>query len=60
MTRGLLRTTFNRSGLVRILSGTVPDAIDPKYDFGERLGQWLDFTDALALFSVLNSGTGPG
>lgn len=58
MTRGLTRTTFNRSGLVRILSETVPDANDPQYDFGERLGQWLDFTDALALFSALNSATG--
>lgn len=59
MTRGLLRTSFNRSGLVRILSETAPEAIDPQYDFGEYLGQWLDFTDALALFPVLNSGTGP-
>ncbi len=58
MTGGLRRTTFNRSGLVRILSETIPDAIDPKYDFGERLGQWLDFTDALALFSALNSTAG--
>jgi len=58
MTNSLPRTTFNRSGLVRILSETVPDAIDPKYDFGERLGQWLDVADALALFSALNSGTG--
>lgn len=58
MTRGLQRTTFNRSGLVRILSETIPEAIDPHYDFGERLGQWLDFTDALDLFSVLNSRPG--
>jgi hypothetical protein len=58
MTSGLPRTTFNRSGLVRILSETIPDAIDPKYDFGERLGQWLDVTDALALYSALNSGAG--
>ena len=56
MTNGLLCTTFNRSGLVRILSETAPGAIDPKYDFGERLGQWLDFSDALALFSALNRG----
>lgn len=60
MTRGLQRTTFNRSGLVRILSETLPEAIDPHYDFGERLGQWLDFTDALNLFSVLNSRHGAG
>ncbi len=58
MTRGLQRATFNRAGLVRILSETAPEAIDPQYDFGERLGQWLDFTDALALFSVLNASTG--
>lgn len=60
MTRGLQRTTFNRSGLVRLLSDTTPEVIDPKYDFGERLGQWLDFSDALALFSVLNQTAGPG
>ena len=60
MTRGLQRTTFNRSGLVRLLSDTTPEVIDPKYDFGERLGQWLDFSDALALFSVLNQMAGPG
>lgn len=55
MTPGLQRTTFNRSGLVRILSENTPEPIDPKYDFGERLGQWLDFADALALFSALNA-----
>lgn len=59
MTRRLQRATFNRAGLVRILSETTPETIDPQYDFGERLGQWLDFTDALALFSVLNASTGP-
>ena len=58
MTRGLQRTTFNRSGLVRLLSDTTPEVIDPKYDFGERLGQWLDLSDALALFSVLNAEAG--
>ncbi|MBS1139358.1 MAG: hypothetical protein H6R13_811 [Proteobacteria bacterium] len=58
MTRELQRATFNRSALVRVLSDTTPEVSDPKYDFGERLGQWLDFSDALALFSVLNSSTG--
>jgi hypothetical protein len=58
MTRGLQRATFNRSALVRVLSDTLPEAPDPKYDFGERLGQWLDFSDALTLFSVLNSEAG--
>ncbi|WP_371322463.1 DUF3348 domain-containing protein [Dechloromonas sp. ZY10] len=58
MTRGLQRATFNRADLVRILSETVSNPIDFKYDFGERLGQWLDFTDALNLSSVLNGRTG--
>lgn len=58
MASGLQHTTFNRSGLVRILSETIPDPVVPKYDLGERLGQWLGFTDALALFSTLNSQTG--
>lgn len=58
MTRGLQRATFNRADLVRILSETVSNPIDFKYDFGERLGQWLDFTDALNLSSVLNHRSG--
>lgn len=58
MSRGLKRATFNRAGLVRILAETVPEPVDFQYDFGERLGQWLDFQDALALFSVLETSTG--
>ncbi len=58
MTRELRRATFNRSALVRVLSEITPDAPEPKYDFGERLGQWLDFSDALTLFSVLNNEAG--
>lgn len=60
MTRGLQRATFNRSTLVRILSDHHPEAVDPKYDFGETLGQWLDLSDALTLYSVLNSEAGSG
>lgn len=60
MTRGLQRATFNRSALVRILSDHHPEATDPKYDFGERLGQWLDLADALTLYSVLNTEAGSG
>ncbi len=60
MTRGKQRATFNRSALVRVLSDTLPEVPDPKYDFGERLGQWLDFSDALTLFSVLNTEAGSG
>ncbi len=58
MTRELRRATFNRSALVRVLSASLPEAADPTYDFGERLGQWLDFSDALMLFSVLNTEAG--
>ncbi len=60
MTRELQRATFNRAALVRVLSDTLPEVPDPKYDFGERLGQWLDFSDALTLFSVLNTEAGSG
>ncbi len=60
MTREIRRATFNRSALVRVLSETLPEAPDPKYDFGERLGQWLDFSDALTLFSVLDPKAGDG
>jgi hypothetical protein len=59
-TRGLQHATFNRSALVRVLSGALPEVTGPKYDFGERLGQWLDVSDALTLFSVLNSKAGGG
>lgn len=58
MAAALQRATFNRSGLVRLLAETLPNAPDAQYDFGERLGQWLDFTDALSLFSVLNQTNG--
>lgn len=58
MAGGLTRTTFNRSDLVRILAEIASEATDPPYDFGERLGQWLDMMDSLALFSALNGGTG--
>lgn len=58
MTRELHRATFNRSALVSVLSDMLPEAPEPKYDFGERLGQWLDFSDALTLLSVLNTEAG--
>lgn len=58
MTCGLQRATFNRSALVRTLSGIHPEIADPKYDLGERLGQWLGLPDALTLFSVLNAEAG--
>jgi hypothetical protein len=60
MARGLQHATFNRSALVRVLSDALPEATGPKYDFGERLGQWLDVSDALTLISVLNTRAGSG
>ena len=52
------RATFHRSALVRLLSETHPQLPDPKYDFGERLGRWLDLSDAMTLYSVLGNEAG--
>lgn len=61
MGQGLPRTRFNSSGLVRVLAGlAVTDAPESKQSFADRLGQWLDFTAALSLFSALNAGTAGG
>jgi hypothetical protein len=54
----LQRATFHRSALVRLLSEQHPQIPEPKYDFGERLGRWLDLSDAMTLFSVLNTEAG--
>ncbi len=58
MTTGLRRTLFRRSELVRILSETHPEIVDPKCDLGAQLGQWLELSDAMTLFSVLNAEDG--
>lgn len=59
MAQGLSRTRFNSSRLVRVLSDLVVADIPPsRQSFAERLGQWVDFKDALALFPVLNGATG--
>ena len=56
MTQAVSRTRFNSAGLVRMLAElAVADVADPKQTFAERLGEWLDFKDALALYSALNS-----
>ena len=52
------RATFHRSALVRLLSAQHPQIPEPKYDFGERLGRWLDLSDAMTLFSVLGNEAG--
>lgn len=55
MAQGLPHPHFNSSRLVRVLSDlAVKDAPGSKQSFGERLGQWLDFNDALSLFAALN------
>lgn len=59
MTQAVSRTRFNSAELVRILAElTVADVADAKQTFAERLGEWLDFKDALALYSALNSAAG--
>ncbi|MFT3757934.1 DUF3348 family protein [Thauera sp.] len=56
MTQGLPRTRFNSAGLVRTLAElAVADAAEPRQSFAERLGAWLDFKEALALYAALNS-----
>lgn len=53
----MTRTTFNRSDLVRLLAEFTAEAGNPQYDLGERLGQWMDMMDSLALFSALDAGS---
>ena len=63
MTQAVPRTRFNSAELVRRLAElAVADVVDPKQTFAERLGEWLDFKDALAVYSALNStaGSTPG
>jgi hypothetical protein len=57
MAQGLPRSHFNTSRLVRALTElSEADVPESKQSFAERLGQWLDFTDALSLYSALNAG----
>lgn len=45
-----LRKDFSRSGLVRLLSDWAPVAAQaPRQDIAQRLGQWLDVSDAITL-----------
>lgn len=58
MARGSPRTSFDSSRLIRALSDLVStDAAPTRQSFADRLGQWLDFADAIALFSALNGST---
>jgi hypothetical protein len=57
MTRGLLRTNFHSSQLIRCLAELdLSKDVDPASDFADELGRWMHFTDAIALSSVLESG----
>jgi len=52
------RTAFHSPPLVRLLAGLdqtpPPDPARPQANVGERLGQWLAWTDAIALSQALN------
>lgn len=55
MPREIPRTRFHSSKLIRVLEDlAVADIADSRQSFGERLGQWLDFKDAISLYSVLH------
>ncbi|MBI2276678.1 MAG: DUF3348 domain-containing protein [Dechloromonas sp.] len=61
MARGMPRTSFNSSRLVRLLADfSVTEVAEAKQPFAERLGLWLDFTDAMALYSALHENVGNG
>lgn len=54
MTRALSRTNFNSSRLVRSLAGlSRVDIAESNQSLAERLGQWLDVAQAIALFAAL-------
>lgn len=57
MTHSLPRTHFNASPLVRSLSRhSLLEVAESNQSIAERLGLWLDVSDAIALFAVLNPG----
>jgi hypothetical protein len=57
MTRVLPRTNFHSSQLIRCLAELdLLEHAEPTGDFADELGQWMHFTDAIALSSVLDSG----
>lgn len=58
MTRALQRTNFHSSSLIRTLADLAVLKTDgPDGDFAERLGQWIDFSDAITLSAVHNGYT---
>ena len=60
MTRALPRTNFNSSRLFRLLAElSVVDDGESKQDFAERLGQWLNFADAITLHAAQGPASTP-
>ena len=58
MTRALQRRSFHSSSLIRTLAELAGMEIDePDGDFAEKLGQWIDFADAITLCAVHNACT---
>lgn len=56
MTRALTRTNFHSSQLIRTLADlAVLESAVPAAAFGEKLGLWIDFADAIRLTGVLNA-----
>ncbi|MDO9148708.1 MAG: DUF3348 family protein [Hydrogenophaga sp.] len=52
----VLRSNFSSSSLVRLLGDGMPAPADaPRQDFAERLGQWLNVADAIALHAAHQS-----
>lgn len=59
MMRALTPSSFHSSQLIRSLAELdLLESTEPVGDFAEGLGQWLHFTDAIGLSSVLDSPTG--
>jgi hypothetical protein len=57
MTRVLQHINFHSSHLIRRLAELdLLEGIEPAGDFADELGQWMHFTDAIALSSVHESG----
>nr|WP_295772884.1 DUF3348 domain-containing protein [Rhodoferax sp.] len=58
MTRALTRTNFHNSQLIRTLADlAVLETTGPAAAFGEKLGLWIGFADAIALTGVHNTNT---
>ena len=58
MTRVLTRTHFHSSRLLRILTDLSDVGVPaPGMAFAEKLGLWVDYTDAIALYAVHSAST---